>query len=400
MKSFRGRSFGWVALGFLAVGCDTTRVAIPPASQDKAPVITLHALTSGGQGHIEVPEAKSPYWRFPYVNHVTVGTDLLITVDASNPGGVRELSLSITQGAGVLYSVVRKATPDAQNKVPSSLSIAGSNGMGGIGGNPLRALIAGMNDAVHLQATAVNFNGQTTQTQMHYVPLGHVTASLTSDVGVIRPGGSALLTYRAQFAHAPLEITNFGTAGSGSGDLSGIFSVSPSQTTTYTLKARNFVYMVCTLPNKLDCLGAEEATSRVTVKVQGDPVPPTPKTETQRVELLGQGLGGTGYRPYVYGLVPGNTTLDQIALPSDTGNYWVAGIKLVKAGHSTDECGNSNAYVYLAVGEKTTPDLLQSLYGATRPTFTQVGNLVACVSPKTGAPEINAVGVLITYTNP
>jgi hypothetical protein len=368
-------------------GCKEERVSVPPPGQDKAPNVTIHALASGGSGQIEEPEIS--YCPSPCKSFVTLGTYLLITADAINPGGVQKFRATITQGGSTLYTVETTGSYDANNKVPKSLSIIGSNGAGGIGSNPLLIHISNMSSEVTVTATAVNFNGMPKTITAIYAPLGHVKADISASSTSIDAGQQVILSYHTEFAHYPIEITNYGTA-----SLSGDVSVYPTKTTKYTLIASNFIYKHCTLPQ---CEGAEQVKKSVTVTVKQPPQPPQP--QTMRINLQAQPMGPQGgFQPFVYTFV-GTVSLQQIELPTDAGNFWVAAIKLPKLGYTTDYCGDATKYVLLPTDSRTTPQQMKEIYGSETPTISPGGRIVACVSPKPGVAIGSSVGVLITYTH-
>ena len=121
--------------------CNDDRVPIPPAQQDKAPVISVNAVASGGSGQIQYPEAMPSSCASPCKDAVRLtdenGTaDVVLIINAKNPGGVKDLSVVVSQN-GPLYTAATSSTPDAQNRVPTTLTIAGTNNAGGIGSNPL-----------------------------------------------------------------------------------------------------------------------------------------------------------------------------------------------------------------------------------------------------------------------
>ena len=62
---------------------------------------------------------------------------------------------------------------------------------------------------------------------------------------------------------------------------------------------------------------------------------------------------------------------------------------LVKPGHSTDECGDPNAFIVLRQGTSLTPDQVATLYGSTQPHFSTTHPLtsVACFNGPGGIPD-------------
>jgi len=113
------------------------------------------------------------------------GGRIVITAVAKNPGGVKELKLTVEQEFRQLYSVQTSATPDSNNRVPDLLSIPGTDGSGGVGSNPIIVTIGSTNSSAppaELKATAVNFNSQTSSIHVFYncpyLPAPSVTPSI------------------------------------------------------------------------------------------------------------------------------------------------------------------------------------------------------------------------------
>lgn len=400
-KRFFAVSASFSFLTWLCIsGCAPTRISVPSAAQDKAPVITVHAVASGGSGQIEKPEMTSANCPSPCVSYVTEGTDLLTTVDAKNPaGGVKSLDVKITESStgSPLLSVRTSAVPDSNGKVPTSLAIVGHNGAGGIGGEPLRTLMPPKPEwpVVAVAVSASNFNNMTSDYRAVYSVLKPIDINLTADKTVVNQGEPVVLHWTTLNASPPVYINQVGYA-----EAYGLATVWPTPPwTRYTLTAMNFIYQNCQLPDKSQCQGAELKRQSLSVTVNPAPTPqPEPtKPQTQRIELQGQPMGLGGFRPYRY-VFGGTVHLSEIALPNG-GNPWVAAIKLPKMGYSTADCGNPSRYVLLETDSHTTPSQLKDLYGEEIPTFSAGGWIAACVSPKQGMNEQESVGVLITYTH-
>ncbi len=148
-----------IMTSLLIQGCDEDRVPIPPADQDHLPIIDVNAVASGG-GEIQIPEAGSEKCTSPCRSYVSINANLVFTIYAKNPGGVRTLSVTISQDGNILYNVNRSSTPDSQNKVLTTLSILGTDGAGGIGSNPLLVNMKTQQTEVKVEVTAINFNSQ------------------------------------------------------------------------------------------------------------------------------------------------------------------------------------------------------------------------------------------------
>ena len=140
--------------------CGPQKVRIPTAAQDSKPIITINALASGGSGQIQHPEASPAGCASPCQSTVTLNTELLITLSARNPGGVKNIGVTVSPPVGQSFGVERTAAPDANGCVYPSLSILGHNGNGGIGGTPLLFHMNQPGSKVTLLVRATNFNGQ------------------------------------------------------------------------------------------------------------------------------------------------------------------------------------------------------------------------------------------------
>ena len=99
-----GYSLMLLTMVVMVSGCIEERVLIPPLGQDRAPVITIHTLASGGPsaGKIERPEAISqqdPGWLgfTRTIGRVSSSMKLVITGEATNKiGGTKDFSIRVT----------------------------------------------------------------------------------------------------------------------------------------------------------------------------------------------------------------------------------------------------------------------------------------------------------------
>jgi hypothetical protein len=155
------RWWGCVASLFLILlcaGCVKHVVKATPG-QDKPPVITVIGFPSGGGATF--PQSTST------TQHVDVmqGTHVMVLGSAKNSGGVRQLSLKISQTNNVLWDVSALAPPSTTT-VPDALYILGSDGSGNAGTEPL--LFTMMADSVTAVATATNYNNQSSTISVTY----------------------------------------------------------------------------------------------------------------------------------------------------------------------------------------------------------------------------------------
>jgi len=168
-----------VAIFLLIQGCDDERVTIPPADQDHLPVISVNTVASGG-GDIQFPEATPSNCSSPCRNYVSMNADLVFTISAKNPGGVKTLSVKISQDGSVLYNINRSSTPDSQNKVLTALSLLGTDGAGGIGSNPLLVHMRDPKTEVKVEVRAYNF---TSSQPSYYTVIFYVREEIENKIG-------------------------------------------------------------------------------------------------------------------------------------------------------------------------------------------------------------------------
>lgn len=140
--------------------CEPQKVRVPPAAQDAKPIITINALASGGSGQIQYPEASPSSCASPCRSSVTLKTELLITINAKNPGGVQNIGVTVTPPVGSSFGIERTAAPDSNNCVYPSLGILGHNGAGGIGSTPILFHMNKSTSKATVIVRATNFNGQ------------------------------------------------------------------------------------------------------------------------------------------------------------------------------------------------------------------------------------------------
>lgn len=143
-------------------------VTVPPAGEDTAPNITINAFvvqqSQGYSGDIE--PGKENVGMTTSVN-VTKGAKVQFSGSAKNPGGVQQFNMTIKQAGETLYEVTTTATADAGGQVPNLLSIVGTDGTGGPGGQPM---VVTLTTPVILTATATNFHAMSQTITVTYNP--------------------------------------------------------------------------------------------------------------------------------------------------------------------------------------------------------------------------------------
>ncbi|MGW0969989.1 hypothetical protein [Streptomyces sp. NPDC002516] len=131
--------------------------------------------------------------------------------------------------------------------------------------------------------------------------------------------------------------------------------------------------------------------------------PPTtpPPSTTATLELSKQNPGVGSFIPYMgkypaFGNVP---PFHLLGVKFPQFGSVDQQVFLVKPGHSTEECGDSNAVIQLAEGQSLTPAQITTLYGSAQPHFTTLNPLgaVACWNGNGGFP--NFVDLNITIQN-
>src|SRR5574340_721984 len=131
----------WLLLPALALslfGC-AQLAPIPAPEQDVKPVIHVGAVPSGGVGDVSISDAYPGSCASPCKNAVAAGTQLVLSISAKNPGGVKYLSATVAETGKPSYGVAVESKPNAQNLVPTGMTILGHNGAGGIGNIPIGA---------------------------------------------------------------------------------------------------------------------------------------------------------------------------------------------------------------------------------------------------------------------
>lgn len=234
MCNFCIRCFSVALVALALLGCDQ-RVPIPAPEQDARPVIHVGAVASGGSGTIKFPDAYAAICPSPCKNPVSAGAQLVLSISALNPGGVKYLSVVVAETGKPSYGVALESQPDAQNLVPTRLVIAGHTGAGGVGRMPIGATMNNPTGTFTVLVSATNYHDMTALYTVTYFVGGHVQASLAASPASIYPGGSATLTWSATHATG-VQIDPLGTQ-----PLSGSKTVTPSATTTYTLTAKDWL---------------------------------------------------------------------------------------------------------------------------------------------------------------
>jgi hypothetical protein len=212
-------------------------------------VIHLTSFPVGGSGEVDQENVSATA-----TITVTQNTKVMVLGSATNPGGVKQFSLNVTQSGNTLYSVQTTGVADASGNVPDTLHIWGSDGAGGAGSKVAMTFVE-TGASASVLATAINFNGQTATTMLTYhlwmpPPPPPKVNSFTAapNNGYINYGDTATLAWSIANCFAGCKVTMIAMDGFNYQDLlwsnpnlptSGSKSVSPrrSTQTMYTLTA-------------------------------------------------------------------------------------------------------------------------------------------------------------------
>ncbi len=116
--------------------------------------------------------------------------------------------------------------------------------------------------------------------------------------------------------------------------------------------------------------------------------------QTVSVTLQRQEVGVANFPPYV-GELHGNGVLREIAVPNSLS---VVGVSFVKAGHSTEDCGDSDAVIFVPEGETIGEAEITEIFDEV-PSFNDSKPLffVACVVATPAFPA--SVTITITFSS-
>jgi hypothetical protein len=152
----------------LGSSCTTMRVPVPPPGNDTPPEIIIANFVLGSSGTLDQQAVTSSTTVFG-----SVGAKAQVIVTAKGAGGLSKLSVLVHQGVlGIASATVTQArAPD--NTALNELAIVGTDGSGGAGTNPIvitvTNTIKGDAGALHVVATAENFNGGTTVVDEQFI---------------------------------------------------------------------------------------------------------------------------------------------------------------------------------------------------------------------------------------
>lgn len=134
---------------------------------------------------------------------------------------------------------------------------------------------------------------------------------------------------------------------------------------------------------RIDAFNANGYSSSNVINVTTPIVPQVVTMSLQRQTIVEGPIPYAGQFP-PFGTVQAGHLL-QIAVPINSG---VLALRIVKVGHSSEECGDDNAVVTVLEGSQTTPTELAAIFGVPYPIkFSTSGiSLVACVAQPGGEP--------------
>jgi hypothetical protein len=94
----------------------------------------------------------------------------------------------------------------------------------------------------------------------------------------------------------------------------------------------------------------------------------------------------SGYVPFLgrYGGGGSKSVLTKVANPANG-----AALSFVKPGHSSNECGNSDAVIRLAPGQSLTADQMKTIWNAAQPSLAQTLPFLACAATQASTVWVN-----------
>ena len=180
-------------------------------SGNQLPKITIGAFPSVG-GNIQQQNMNSGG-----IVNVDIGTNLSFSGNASNPGGVRNFSIEVTQGTNSLYTAVATNMPNSANKVHDPLIIIGTNGSGGAGNQAM--MVNNIISPVQVKTSASNFATGVNSFTIIYAPVDPNQRGKDFQTRVTLRKQLGTNLYTADFPANPISGTITGLSNPGSIEL-------------------------------------------------------------------------------------------------------------------------------------------------------------------------------------
>jgi hypothetical protein len=173
--------------------------------------VTIDAFPSGG-GNVEQQDMT-----MGGIVNVDIGTNLLFTGIASNPGGVKLFSIDVLQNGGTLYSAKIPNTPNSSNKVPNPVRILGTNGSGGAGNQSM--IVNNLTSPVQVVTSASNFGSSSNSFSIIYAPVDPNQRGKDKQTKITLHRQIATNLYTGDFPSTPFSGTITGISNPGSMEL-------------------------------------------------------------------------------------------------------------------------------------------------------------------------------------
>ncbi len=378
--------------------------AIPAAAINAVhPSVSLSLFPVGGgrmsEGDFEAGPSKGVAWNqdVEVTRNIAVehGTVLMVTAAATSPTAVRTLYVEVSRRSPAgLWQVVhqRQIVKSAEDKDRNPCSVPSG---GCYGAKTLRVLTQdGSSDPIEIEVirdvrvrvVALSHHKADTILEVTATPLKAIDMTLATDKMSVEPGEPYAVTWDVDNANIVLMQTNGGPWKK---------MASHAGTTSSTVSPATIRLEATTM---WDGEVWERATAMVHVD-QHDPPPPPPPDEPETLlgmlttTLVGQGAGDGQWRPHVRQNVGfGVTGFRIVSIRNLTGPVSPVTIRLVKAGYSTNDCGNPSAVVILPYNDTTTASEMAMLF----PGIATPVDIVACVDSATPGTAVNPL-VQVTY---
>ncbi|GAO45405.1 hypothetical protein FPE01S_05_01000 [Flavihumibacter petaseus NBRC 106054] len=149
--------------------------------------------------------------------NVDMGSELMFSGIASNPGGVKTFSVEVSQNGSSLYSAKTENIPNASNKVNNPTRILGTNGSGGAGSQPMT--VTNLSAPVEVSTTAAGFGTNTNSFKVTYVPVDPNQRGKDQQIKVTLHRQITSNLYTAEFPETPFSGKITGISNPGSAEL-------------------------------------------------------------------------------------------------------------------------------------------------------------------------------------
>jgi hypothetical protein len=227
------RPISTILLTVFLSGCAARAVVPSDPRLDHAPLVDINATSVINGVHTDVEPGKETVASNATVK-VTRGGTVIFVSNASNPGGVKSITLTGSKNGSQIFQGSVVSTIDSSGKAETSLSVLNASSAPGAG------MEATIDAPVTLIAVGTNFNGMSTSITVTYVPTDFAVAIAIepATIGYGNPS-SATLSWSALYGKPPYAISlNPGVGVSPVLSL-GSTTVSPGATTNYLFTVKD-----------------------------------------------------------------------------------------------------------------------------------------------------------------